>query len=55
MLVTVVTMFGVCWLPLHLFNIHQDLDPSIPAMPDNVTSAAAEDGDEEDSEGDVVE
>lgn len=25
MLVTVVVLFGVCWLPLHLFNVHQDL------------------------------
>src|SRR6218665_2218436 len=38
MLVTVVTMFGVCWLPLHLFNIHQDLD-RVPLAHENDTWA----------------
>jgi len=31
MLVVVVTLFGVCWLPLHVFFLVTDLAPSLLA------------------------
>lgn len=29
MLILVVTMFGICWLPLHIFNLVVDFNPDL--------------------------
>ncbi|RTG87050.1 uncharacterized protein DC041_0011947 [Schistosoma bovis] len=37
MLAFIVAMFGICWLPSHLFFLLQDFSPLFRNMPENTT------------------